>query len=44
MENSFVFLPPSDSEEIVHLIGRKKGKSTDLMNICVFIYKIKPPP
>ena len=32
--------PPSDSEEIVNLIRRQKNKSTDLMNIPVFIYKI----
>ena len=34
------FLPSSDSEEIVNLIRRRKNKSTDLMNIPVFIYKI----
>ena len=38
VENSF-FCPPSDSEEIVNLIRRQKNKSTDLMNIPVFIYK-----
>ena len=37
MENSF-FFPPSDSEEIVNLIHRQKNKSTELMNIPVFIY------
>ena len=42
MENSF-FCPPSDSEEIVNLICRQKSKSTDLMNIPVFIYKIQAP-
>ena len=30
----------SDSKDIVNLIGRQKNKSTDLMNIPVFIYKI----
>ena len=39
MENSFSCLP-SDSEEIVNLIRSQKNKSTDLMNIPVFIYKI----
>ena len=42
MENSF-FCPPSDSEEIVNLIRSQKNKSTDLMNIPVFIYKILAP-
>ena len=36
VENSF-FCPPSDSEEIDNLIRRQKNKSTDLMNIPVFI-------
>ena len=35
--------PPSDSEEIVNLIRRRKNKSTDLMNIPVFTYKILSP-
>ena len=35
MENSF--------KEIVNLIRRQKNKSTDLMNIPVFIYKILAP-
>ena len=39
VENSF-FCPPSDSEEIDNLIRMQKKKSTDLMNIPVFIYKI----
>ena len=39
VENSF-FSHPSDSEEIVNLIRRQKSKSTDLMNIPVFICKI----
>ena len=42
----FIFLPPplpSDSEEIVNLIHKQKDKSTDLMNIPVFIYKILAP-
>ena len=39
MEDS-VFCPPSDSEEIVNLICMQKNKSTDFMNIPVFIYKI----
>ena len=39
MENSF-FCTPSDREEIVNLICRQKNKSTDLLNILVFIYKI----
>ena len=43
VENSF-FCHPSDSEEIVNLIRRQKSKSTDLMNIPVFIYKILAPP
>ena len=38
VENSF-FCAPSDREEIVNLI-RRQNKSTDLMNIPVFIYKI----
>ena len=42
VENSY-FCPPSDSEEIVNLIRRQKNKSTDLMNIPVFIYKILAP-
>ena len=42
VENSF-FCPPSDREEIVDLILRQKNKSTDLMNIPVFIYKILAP-
>ena len=42
MENSF-FCPPSDSDEIVNLIRSQKNKSTDLMNILVFIYKILAP-
>ena len=42
MENSF-FCAPSDREEIVNLIRRQKNKSTDLMNIAVFIYKILAP-
>ena len=42
MENSF-FRPPSDSEENVNLIRRQKSKSTYLMNIPVFIYKILAP-
>ena len=42
MENSF-FCPPSDREEIVNLILRQKNKSTDLMNISVFKYKILSP-
>ena len=42
VKNSF-FCPPSDSEEIVNLIRRQKNKSTDLMNILVFIYKILAP-
>ena len=42
VENSF-FCPPSDSEEIVNLIRRQKCKSTDLMNIPVFMYKILAP-
>ena len=42
VENSF-FCPPSDSEEIVNLIRRQKNKSTDLMYIAVFIYKILAP-
>ena len=39
VENSF-FCPPSDREEIGDLIRRQNNKSTDLMNIPVFIYKI----
>ena len=42
VENSF-FCPPSDGEEIVNLIRRQKNKSTNLMNIPVFIYKILAP-
>ena len=42
MKNSF-FCAPSDREEIVNLIRRQKNKSTDLMNISVFIYKILAP-
>ena len=42
VENSF-FCPPSDREEIVDLIRRQKNKSTDLMNIPEFIYKIVAP-
>ena len=42
MENLF-FCAPSDREEIVNLIRRQKNKSTDLMNIPVFIYKILSP-
>ena len=42
VENSF-FCTPSDREEIVNLIDRQKNKSTDLMNIPVFIYKILAP-
>ena len=42
LENSFS-APPSDNEEIVNLIRRQKNKSTDLMNIPVFIYKILAP-
>ena len=42
MENLF-FCAPSDREEIVNLIHRQKNKSTDLMNIPVFIYKILAP-
>ena len=37
VENSF-FCSPSDREEIVNLHRRQKNKSTDLMNIPVFIY------
>ena len=43
MEKSFFCSPPSNSEEIVNLIGRQKNKSTDLMNIPVFIYTIIAP-
>ena len=39
----FIFLSPCDSEEIVNLIRRQQNKSTDLMNIPVFIYKILAP-
>ena len=39
MEISF-FCAPSDREEIVNLIHMQKNKSTNLMNIPVFIYKI----
>ena len=42
MENSF-FCLPSDSEEIVILIRWQKSRSTDFMNIPVFIYKILAP-
>ena len=42
VENS-LFCPPSDTEEIVNLIRRQKNKSTDLMNIPVFMYKILAP-
>ena len=42
VENSF-FCAPSDIEEIVNLIRRQKNKSTDLMNIPVFLYKILAP-
>ena len=42
MENLF-FCAPSDVEEIVNLIRRQKNKSTDLMNIPVFIYEILVP-
>ena len=42
MENSF-FCSPSDREKILDLIHRQKNKSTDLMNILVFIYKILAP-
>ena len=42
MENSF-FCNPSDREEIVNLIRKQKNKSTDLMNIAVFIYKMLVP-
>ena len=42
MENSF-FCTLSDSEEIVNLVCRENSKSTDLMNIPVFIYKILAP-
>ena len=42
MENSF-FRSPSVREEIVNLIRRQKNKSTDLMNIPVFVYKILAP-
>ena len=42
VENSY-FCAPSDREEIVNLIRRQKIKSTDLMNILVFIYKILAP-
>ena len=34
---------PSDNEEIVNLIRRQKNKSTDLMNIPLFIYTILAP-
>ena len=42
MENSF-FCPPIDSDKIVNLIRREKNKSTYLMNILVFIFKILAP-
>ena len=41
-ENSF-FCAHSDREEIVDLIHRQKNKSTDLMNIPLFIYPIFCP-
>ena len=41
VENSF-FCTPSDREEIVNLI-RRQSKSTNLVNIPVFIYKILAP-
>ena len=37
------FYTLSDREEIVNLIRRQKNKSTDLMNIPVFVYKILAP-
>ena len=40
---SLILLPPTDSEEIIHVISRQKNKSTDLMNIFVFINKISAP-
>ena len=40
-ENSF-FCPPYNREEIVNLI-RRQNKSTELMNIPVFLYKILVP-
>ena len=43
MENSFVCASSSDREEIVNLIRRQMNKSTDLINIPVFIYKILAP-
>ena len=39
VENS-LFCAPSDREEIINPIRRQKNKSTDLMNIPVFIYTI----
>ena len=42
VNNSF-FCLPSDMEEIVNLIRWQKNKSTALMNIPVFIYKILAP-
>ena len=42
VKNSF-FCAPSDRLEIVNLIHRQKNKSTALMNIPVFIYKILAP-
>ena len=42
MENSFFYVP-SDREEIVNLIRKQKNKSSDLMNVPVFIYKILVP-
>ena len=42
VENSF-FCAPSDREEIVNPIRRQKNKSTDFMNLPVFIFKILAP-
>ena len=42
VENSF-FWPFSDREEIVNPIRSQKNKSTDLMNIPVFIHTILAP-
>ena len=42
VENSF-FCAPSDREDIVNLIHRQKNKSTDLINMPVFIQKILAP-
>ena len=36
----FIFIHPSDGEEIVNLFHWQKNKSTELMNIPVFRYKI----